>query len=154
AKEAAVGRRVAVERVESQVRERRIAAGLSQQALAARAGLTRQAVSAIEAGRYLPNTAVALRLARALGCPVEELFRLPDVPPRVRADLVGDVSAGDRRVQVARVGGRLLGRPLAGGRGPLTPADGLLVAATPGGRRATVDPLVEPEAIQHTGAVP
>lgn len=148
-----MGRRVAVERVESQVRERRIAAGLSQQALAERAGLTRQAVSAIEAGRYLPNTAVALRLARALGCPVEELFRLPDVPPRVRADLVGDVSAGDRRVQVARVGGRLLARPLAGASGPLTPADGLLVEATPGGRGAMVDLLVDPEVIEHTVVV-
>jgi len=148
-----VGRRVAVERVESQVRERRVAAGLSQQELAERAGLTRQAVSAIEAGRYLPNTAVALRLARALGCPVEELFRLPDVPPRVRADLVGDVSADDRRVQVARVGGRLLARPLAGASGPLTPADGLLVGAAPGGRGAMVDLLVDPEVVERTVVV-
>ena len=39
----------------------------SQAELARRAGLSRQALSAIEAGRYLPNTAVALRLAQALG---------------------------------------------------------------------------------------
>jgi len=148
-----VGRRVAVERVESQVRERRVAAGLSQQELAERAGLTRQAVSAIEAGRYLPNTAVALRLARALGCPVEELFRLPDVPPRVRADLVGDVSADDRRGQGGRVGGRLLARALAGASGPPTPADGLLVGAAPGGRGAMVDLLVDPEVVERTVVV-
>ena len=48
--------------------------GMSQKELAARAGILRQAVYDIESGRYLPNTAVALDLAKALGCSVEDLF--------------------------------------------------------------------------------
>ncbi len=52
-------------------------AGRSQQALAAQIGTSRQAVGAIEAGRQVPSTALALRLARALGCRVDDLFRLP-----------------------------------------------------------------------------
>src|ERR1700733_7291466 len=44
--------------------------------LAAQAGVTRQAIYAIEAGTYVPNTTVALRLARALETSVETLFAL------------------------------------------------------------------------------
>ena len=50
--------------------------------LAAQAGVTRQAIYAIEAGTYVPNTAVALRLARALETSVETLFALdPEESP-------------------------------------------------------------------------
>src|SRR5262245_59525301 len=48
--------------VENRIRSRRQAAGLSQQELARRCGLTRQAINAIEAGHYTPSTLVALRL--------------------------------------------------------------------------------------------
>ncbi|MBY0274331.1 helix-turn-helix transcriptional regulator, partial [Candidatus Binatia bacterium] len=64
----------------TRLREVRAARGLSQQELAARCALTRQSVGAIESGRYVPNTGVALALARALGCRVEDLFALPDAP--------------------------------------------------------------------------
>ena len=80
---------------------------LSQQALARRCGLTRQAINAIEAGHYTPNTAVALRLASVLGCTVEELFRLPEHTPRVEAELfecAAGSGTGRTRLQVARVG--------------------------------------------------
>jgi DNA-binding XRE family transcriptional regulator len=40
--------------VENRIRSRRQAAGLSQQELARRCGLTRQAINAIEAGHYIP----------------------------------------------------------------------------------------------------
>jgi len=41
----------------SRVRAARLETGLSQAALAEAAGLTRQALYAIESGRYLPNVA-------------------------------------------------------------------------------------------------
>lgn len=47
---------------------------LSQRALAEAAGITRQAVGAIESGRMQPSVGIALGLARALGATVEELF--------------------------------------------------------------------------------
>jgi molybdate-binding protein/DNA-binding XRE family transcriptional regulator len=103
----------------SSLKERRKAAGLTQKQLAAQVGLTRQALIQIEAGEYLPNTGASLRLARALGCRVEELFEL-DERLEEAVDLVG---AGGR-VLLGRVGGRLIGfpanpgRPLAGGYGP------------------------------------
>src|SRR5262249_46240174 len=65
--ELCMGRRVRQATLDNRLRQRRQAAGLSQQALATRCGLTRQAVNAIEAGRYVPHTLVALGLGRAPG---------------------------------------------------------------------------------------
>jgi putative molybdopterin biosynthesis protein len=44
--------------------------------LATETGVSRQTIHAIEAGLYVPNTAVSLKLARILGTTVEELFQL------------------------------------------------------------------------------
>jgi molybdate-binding protein/DNA-binding XRE family transcriptional regulator len=118
--------------VENRIRSRRQAAGLSQQELARRCGLTRQAVNAIEAGHYIPSTLVALRLAMALGCRVEELFRLPEERIRVEAEWLGDASARDRgrtRIQLARIGDRLCARPLTGAAA-FAAADGLTTRTT------------------------
>ena len=60
----------------NQLRTVRIAQRLSQGQLASKAGITRQAISAIESNLYLPTTAVALRLASVLACRVEDLFSL------------------------------------------------------------------------------
>jgi len=63
--------------------------GFSQQQLAGMAGVSRQAVSAVESGQSDPSLRVALALARALGMTVDELFG-PDVTvPVVSARLVG-----------------------------------------------------------------
>ncbi|NNF63341.1 MAG: helix-turn-helix domain-containing protein [Acidimicrobiia bacterium] len=84
------------------LRDARHAAGFTQGELAARAGVSRQLISAVEVGRHLPRIDAALALAGALGTRVDELFgarRAPEdirtgaVPPRgtvVRAGLVGD----------------------------------------------------------------
>jgi molybdate-binding protein/DNA-binding XRE family transcriptional regulator len=94
----------------------RTAKELSQGQLADLTGLTRQAVSAIETGQYVPNTAVALRLARALGCTVEELFALapPCLPDGI--ELAAGQAPGARRMALGRVGERWIGFPLSGGR--------------------------------------
>jgi putative transcriptional regulator len=52
---------------------------LTQAELADLAGITRVSVNAIEGGRMVPSVLLALRLARALGVPVDELFRI--APP-------------------------------------------------------------------------
>jgi putative molybdopterin biosynthesis protein len=56
--------------------ELRKARGISAVDIAAQVGVTRQAIYAIEAGTYMPNTVVALRLARVLDAAVEDLFAL------------------------------------------------------------------------------
>jgi putative molybdopterin biosynthesis protein len=113
--------------IENRIRSRRQSAGLSQQELARRSGMTRQAMNAIEAGHYVPSTLVAMRLAKALGCRVEDLFHLTDTSRPLEAEWLGGPSSADvnlTRIQLARVGSRLLARPLTGA-GAFTAADGL-----------------------------
>ena len=102
--------------IENRLREKRQSAGLSQKQLADMAGITRQAVSAVEANQYSPATSVALQLARALRCRVEELFSLKSGGEIIEGELVGALPRGvDKlRVQVTQVGERLLVRPLDG----------------------------------------
>jgi putative molybdopterin biosynthesis protein len=124
--------------IENRIRSRRQAAGLSQQALARRCNMTRQAMNAIEAGHYVPSTLAAMRLAKALGCRVEDLFCLTDAPQRIEAEWLGGLpttAVNRTRVQLARVGARLLACPLMGA-GAFTTADGMTLPAQ-AARRAT-----------------
>lgn len=116
-----MGRRTALA-FENRVRAVRESRGWSQAQLAEACGLSRQALSAIEAGRYVPNTAVALRLAQALGCAVEDLFvPLASSPLRVR--LAAD---GPGRVRIGRVRSHLVAWPLRGSWA-YVPSDGTVV---------------------------
>lgn len=111
------------ERIEVRVREHRTRLGWSQDALAARAGLSRAGVSAIETGRLVPSTAAALALARALGSRVEDLFRLPGTPDAEPA-WAWPAGAQDGRFWRAEVGGRTLLYPAEPTALGLIPHDG------------------------------
>ena len=89
--------------------------GLSQGELAKQAGLTRQALYAIESNHYLPGTEISLRLAKILGCSVEDLFSYEVGGELVEADLLESISGMPFpvRAKVARVGNRLLARPVS-----------------------------------------
>jgi putative transcriptional regulator len=50
--------------------------GLTQADLAERVGVTRKTINTVENGVFVPSTVLALRLARALGQPLEALFWL------------------------------------------------------------------------------
>jgi putative molybdopterin biosynthesis protein len=102
----------APEAVSSRLREMRVAAGLSQQELAEEVGLTRQAVLSIESGRYVPNTAVSLKMAHRLNCRVEDLFALPEADERAQVTVWEPGASDGARVTVARVRGRLIAHPL------------------------------------------
>jgi putative transcriptional regulator len=58
------------------VRSAREAKGLTQAQLADLIGMSRKTVNTVENGVFVPSTVVALKLARALGEPVERLFSL------------------------------------------------------------------------------
>tara|TARA_R110000744_G_scaffold96812_1_gene187053 strand:+ start:916 stop:1179 length:264 start_codon:yes stop_codon:yes gene_type:complete len=47
---------------------------MTQQALADKAGVTRQTIAAIEKARYSPSLELAILIARALGKPLDEVF--------------------------------------------------------------------------------
>ncbi len=51
---------------------------ITQEELAQRVGVTRQAINAIERGKYVPSTVLALKMARIFGKPVEEIFTLEE----------------------------------------------------------------------------
>ena len=91
--------------------------GISAAQLARTAGVTRQTIYAMEAGSYIPNTAVALRLAQALEVRVEELFSLPAAEPTgLRSEEVTLLPGSEalhpgQPVQLCRVNKRLMASP-------------------------------------------
>ncbi len=52
--------------------------GLTQAALAELVGVSRKTINTVENGVFVPSALLALKLARALGCPVEAIFSLED----------------------------------------------------------------------------
>ncbi len=92
--------------------------GLSQEALGDRVGVSRHAIMAIEAGRQVPSTTLALRLANTFDCAVKDLFRLDPVtelevrlPPH-RPAATTSPPIPSSRVAVGRVGGGWTAHPL------------------------------------------
>ena len=47
---------------------------MTQQALAEKAGVSRQTIIAVEAGKYSPSLELAFRIADAFGVPITEVF--------------------------------------------------------------------------------
>ncbi|HEX7996554.1 MAG TPA: helix-turn-helix domain-containing protein, partial [Streptosporangiaceae bacterium] len=127
----------------AKLRFARQARGYSQQQLAGMAGVSRQAVSAVESGLSDPSLRVALALAQALGMTVEELFGAEGTIASVSARLVGEDATGGgpavgvsgrsgARVTLAPVGNDFVALPLAGptvSRAGFLPAGGQLAEA-------------------------
>ncbi|WP_120003850.1 helix-turn-helix transcriptional regulator [Nesterenkonia muleiensis] len=65
-------------RVTNSIREFRTSAGLTQIELAARIGVTRQTLIAIEKGKYSPSLEMAFQISRVLDTPLDHLFHYPD----------------------------------------------------------------------------
>lgn len=51
---------------------------MTQADLAKAIGVSRQSIHAIESGKYIPSTVLALKIARLFGKPVEAIFSLED----------------------------------------------------------------------------
>lgn len=63
-------------RLENRVRVARAERDLSQTELANAVGVSRQTISSIETGQYVPSALLAFRLAAAIEVPVDQLFWL------------------------------------------------------------------------------
>ncbi len=74
--------------------------------------MSRQAIAAIESGVYLPNVAIAVKLARAIGATVEEIFSDANEDHEQCVDACWKKSPSittDRaRVVLARIGGKIV----------------------------------------------
>jgi putative molybdopterin biosynthesis protein len=132
----------------TRLRLARQARGLSQQQLAGVAGVTRQAVSAVESGHSDPSLRVALALARALGVTVEELFGPGEPGDPVLAQPVAPPGGRGSRVALATVGDRFVALPLhadTAARVGFGPAGGLVASPSPdAGGQVPVRPIGPP----------
>jgi putative molybdopterin biosynthesis protein len=139
--------------VRNNLRPVRTRLGLSQQELAQAAGITRQTIGGIEGGLYAPSAAVALRLARALGCRMEDLFWLDEETRTLTATPAGELGAEETRVSLAQVGGRWVAHPLRGEeafRTEMVPCDGFATLGSGGVRVRLLD---DPDALARTVSV-
>lgn len=66
------------ERLANRLHELRGERGLTQAALAELVGVSRKTINTVENGVFVPSTLLALKLARALECRVEDVFSVED----------------------------------------------------------------------------
>ena len=134
----------------------RTARDLTQTELARRAGISRQALGAIESGAYHPSVAIAIRLARELGASVESLFGEinDEASTLVEAGWLDDERRRHPRSQsrvvvaLARVGGKVVAVARPAAHLTLVPAAGVLQRARR--HRADVATFHLPDEIDST----
>lgn len=64
--------------MKNNIKVQRAIFNLTQQDLADRIGVSRQTINALEAGKYVPSTVLALKLSRLFEKPVNEIFDLEE----------------------------------------------------------------------------
>ena len=138
-------------RVQTNLAAIRKARGIGASELAGMVGVTRQTIYAIEAGTYVPNTEVTLRLARHLEVTVEELFSLPgtqhDQTATVAAEYLGQGAPGSgQAVRVCRVGTKWVSVPADARPYHLPEADAVVTGAPSLSSRARLRLFSEEEA--------
>ena len=62
----------------NRIKVRRAMKDWTQEELARRVGVTRKTINTIENGVYVPSTYLALKIAKAFGTNVEEVFQLAE----------------------------------------------------------------------------
>lgn len=68
--------RLVPDRLANSLKAERSRLSLTQAELAQRVGVSRKTVNTVENGVFIPSTILALKLSRALGLSVEELFQI------------------------------------------------------------------------------
>jgi putative molybdopterin biosynthesis protein len=136
------------------VRYAREARGLTQLELARRAGISRQALGAIESGTYQPGVTVAIALARELGQSVEILFGDGGQATSNRIEVEWSLHAQAShpalrcRVALARVGGKVVAVEQSAAQLTLPAAAGILERTKR--KRAEVETFRTQEEIDST----
>ena len=64
--------------MENTIRVERAKKKITQAQLAERVHVSRQTIHAIETGKFVPSTLLALKIAKYFGIKLEELFKLDD----------------------------------------------------------------------------
>ncbi|MBR4293474.1 MAG: helix-turn-helix transcriptional regulator [Bacteroidaceae bacterium] len=64
--------------MKNRIRVARAEVRMTQQQLADATGVSRQTINAIESGKFVPSTLLALKIAATFGLSVEDIFSLED----------------------------------------------------------------------------
>src|SRR6516164_2994177 len=118
-------------RVENRLAQVRKSRGIGASDLARRVHVSRQTIYAIEAGTYVPNTEVALHLARELEVTVDELFSLGPGTLQASELLTAEVlsaesPAAGQPVRICQVGSRWVSVPVSASPYYMPEADGII----------------------------
>jgi putative transcriptional regulator len=62
--------------MKNSIKVERAVRNITQEDLAKIIGVSRQTINAMEAGKYVPSTVLALKIARYFGKPLEDIFEL------------------------------------------------------------------------------
>jgi putative molybdopterin biosynthesis protein len=140
-------------RVENRLGQIRKSRGLGTSDLARRVNVSRQTIYAIEMGTYVPNTEVALRLARELEVTIDELFSLkegPDTSPEPLAAEVLSAAAPEKGqpVRICQIGTRWVSVPVTASPYFMPEADGIIKRTSRTNGRADLVVFSKEEAAQ------
>jgi putative molybdopterin biosynthesis protein len=140
-------------RVENRLAQIRKSRGIGASDLARRVDVSRQTVYAIEAGTYVPNTEVALRLAHELEVTVDELFSLQPASAASPEGLTADVLSAaapekGQPVRVCQIGSRWVGVPVTASPYYMPEADGIIQRTGRTAGRADLVVFAKDEAAQ------
>ena len=139
--------------VENRLGTIRKSRGIGASDLAHRVQVSRQTIYAIEAGTYVPNTELALKLARELEVTVDELFSLKKAIQRRGAAVAAEVLSAaapekGQSVRICKIGPRWVSVPVSALPYYMPEADGIIVRPGPTKGRADLMVLAEDDAVQ------
>jgi molybdate-binding protein/DNA-binding XRE family transcriptional regulator len=117
--------------IKNRLAEIRKSRGVGASELARSVNVSRQTIYAIEGGTYVPNTEVALHLARELEVSVEELFSLDAASTKSPESLAVEVLSAapptkGQPVRICPMGSRWIGIPVSASPYFLPEADGVV----------------------------
>ena len=140
-------------RVENRLAQIRKSRGAGASDLARRVRVSRQTIYAIEAGTYVPNTEVALNLARELEVTVDELFSLQEGSRKSPESLAAEVLSAEaptkgQPVRICQIGSRWVSVPVSASPYYMPEADGIIKRVGRTNGRADLVVFAKEEAAQ------
>ncbi len=139
--------------VENRLAQIRRSRGVGASDLARRVNVSRQTIYAIETGTYVPNTEVALHLARELEVTVDELFSLKEGTQTSPESLAAEVLSAaapekGQPVRICQIGSRWVSVPVTVSPFFIPEADGIIQRASRTNGRAELVVFAKEEAAQ------
>lgn len=139
--------------VANQVEQIRKSRGIGASDLARRVNVSRQTIYAIEGGTYVPNTEVALNIARELEVTVDDLFSLNaqarKLPDSLTAEILSpSAPVKGQPVRICQIGARWVSVPVSATPYYMPEADGIIKSSARKESRADLLVFAKEEASQ------